>query len=52
MTLTVDGRDYNMKVDGDQVTVNGTVYHVGVKDAAASSAPRGHGGGNGQDDAG
>ncbi|MCA9103300.1 MAG: hypothetical protein KDA63_19230 [Planctomycetales bacterium] len=36
MTLTVNGRDYAMRVNGDQVTVNGTVYHVGVKDGTSS----------------
>jgi pyruvate carboxylase subunit B len=39
MTLTVNGRDYAMKVNGEQVTVNGRVYRVGVSVGASTAAP-------------
>ncbi len=36
--VTVDGRDYRLALQGDQATVNGKVYQVGIR-AAEAAAP-------------
>ena len=46
-TVTVNGKDYAVKIEGDKATVNGKTYDVsiveGMKEVAASSASNGAG---------
>ncbi len=51
-TVSVDGRDYTVRFDGDRATLDGRTYQASVRageaasaGAAASSAPSGDGGG-------
>ena len=45
-TLTVDGREFQLSIDGDQATVDGQVFSVGLQES--TGAPTAASGGQGQ----